>query len=101
MQPNTVTFVPNQTVRDYVMQAGGYGFRSKKSKAYVVYMNGTIAKARKLSYDVIQPGCEIVIPNKREKNGNSLQQFLSVATTSSSIATMLATVGNIIMNTKK
>lgn len=101
MQPNTVTFVPNQTVRDYVMQAGGYGFRSKKSKAYVVYMNGTIAKARKLSYDVIQPGCEIVIPNKREKNANSLQQFLSVATTSSSIATMLATVGNIIMNTKK
>lgn len=101
MQPNTVTFVPNQTVRDYVMQAGGYGFRSKKSKAYVVYMNGTITKARKLSYNVVQPGCEIVIPNKREKNGNSLQQFLSVATTSSSIATMLATVGNIIMNTKK
>lgn len=100
MQPNTVTFVPNQTVRDYVMQAGGYGFRSKKSRAYVVYMNGTITKARKLSYDVVQPGCEIVIPNKREKNGNSLQQFLSVATTSSSIATMLATVGNIIMNAK-
>lgn len=100
MQPNTVTFIPNQTVRDYVMQAGGYGFRSKKSKAYIVYMNGTITKARKLNYNVVQPGCEIVIPNKREKNGNGIQQFLSIATTSSSIATMLATVGNIIQNAR-
>lgn len=100
MQPNTVTFVPNQTVREYVMQAGGYGYRAKKSKAYIVYMNGTITKARKLSFDVVQPGCEIVIPNKREKNGDGVEKFLSIATTSSSIATMLATVGNIIMNAK-
>ena len=82
------------------MQAGGYGYRAKKSKAYIVYMNGTITKARKLSFDVVQPGCEIVIPNKREKNGDGVEKFLSIATTSSSIATMLATVGNIIMNAK-
>lgn len=100
MQSNTVTFVPKQTVKEYVMQAGGYAYRAKKNKAYIVYMNGRITKARKFDYDVVQPGCEIVIPNKREKNGDSLQQFLSVATTSSSIATMLATVGNIIMNAK-
>lgn len=100
MQPNTVTFIPNQTVREYVMQAGGYGYRAKKSKAYIVYMNGTITKAKKLSFDVVQPGCEIVIPNKREKNGDGVEKFLSIATTSSSIATMLATVGNIIMNAK-
>ena len=99
MHPNTVTYSSNNTVRDYVLLAGGYGFKSKRSKAYIIYMNGNVAKARKLSSAVVEPGCEIVIPNKRVKEGG-LEKFLSVATTSSSIATMLATVGNIIMNAK-
>ena len=97
---NTVTYDSGKTVRDYVMQAGGYGYKSKRSKAYVIYMNGTVAKARAMSTDVVQPGCEIVIPQKRMKDGG-LEKFLSVATTSSSIATMLATVGNIVMQSVK
>lgn len=95
MHPNTVTYIQDMKVRDYVIQAGGYGFKSKRSKAYVIYMNGTVAKARRLSSKVVEPGCEIVVPNKRMTEG-SLEKFLSIATTSSSIATMLATVGNII-----
>jgi protein involved in polysaccharide export with SLBB domain len=98
--PNTVTYDSSMTVRDYVMLAGGYGYKSKRSKAYVIYMNGTVAKARKMTTNVVQPGCEIVVPQKRQKE-NGLQNFLSIATTSSSIATILATVGNIIMNTTK
>ena len=58
-------------------------------------MNGTIARANQLSRKVVEPGCEIVIPQRREKEAN-LQNILSVATTSSSIATMLATLYNII-----
>lgn len=97
MHPNTVTYNSGMTVRDYVLLAGGYGYKSKKSKAYIIYMNGNVAKARKLSSSVVEPGCEIVIPDKRMTEGG-LEKFLSIATTSSSIATMLATVGNIIMN---
>lgn len=99
LYPNVVTYDPTMTVRDYVNQAGGYGYKSKKSKAYVIYMNGTVAKARKLSTNVVQPGCEIVIPQKRTNPAN-LQDILGVATTSASLASMLATVGNIIMNAK-
>ena len=99
MYPNTVVYSPDLTVGDFVTQAGGYGYKSKKSRAYVIYMNGTVARARRLSRNVIEPGCEIVIPNKRQTEG-SLEKFLSIATTSSSVATMLATVGNIIMNSK-
>lgn len=99
LYPNVVTYDPTMTVRDYVNQAGGYGYKSKKSKAYVIYMNGTVAKARKLSTNVVQPGCEIVIPQKRTNPAN-LQNILGVATTSASLASMLATVGNIIMNAK-
>lgn len=100
MYPNTVTYNPGMTVDDFVTQAGGYGYKAKKSKAYIIYMNGTVAKAKRFSTGVIEPGCEIVIPNKKQSEG-SLEKLLSIATTSSSVATMLATVGNIIMNTKK
>ena len=99
MYPNTVIYNPDMTVEDFVAQAGGYGYKAKKSKAYIIYMNGTVARARRMSQSVIQPGCEIVVPNKRPSEG-SLEKFLSIATTSSSVATMLATVGNIIMNAR-
>ena len=95
LYPNTVTYSPKMTVNDYVEMAGGYGFRSKKSKAYVVYMNGTVARARRYAKGVIEPGCEIVVPKKREKDG-SIQEVLSIATTATSLATMMATIGNLI-----
>lgn len=95
MYPNVITYNPSYTVRDYVQQAGGYGFRSKKSKSYVIYMNGTVRKARRWSKGVVEPGCEIVIPQKREKESN-LENVLAISTTAASLGTMIATIGNLI-----
>ena len=96
MYPNVVTYNPSMTVKDYVQMAGGYGYRSKKSRAYVVYLNGTVERAKKYSRNVVEPGCEIVVPQKKDKKSN-LSEILSIATTTSSIATMMATIGNLIM----
>lgn len=95
MYPNVITYNPNYTVRDYVQQAGGYGFRTKKSKSYVIYLNGTVRKARRWSKSVIEPGCEIVVPQKREKESN-LENVLAISTTAASLGTMIATIGNIL-----
>lgn len=95
MYPNTVTYLEGMTVRDYVQQAGGFGYMAKKKRAYVVYMNGKVTRARQFSRSVVEPGCEIVVPNKKVREGQ-LEKFLSIATTSSSVATMLATVANLI-----
>lgn len=95
MYPNTVTYDSKMKVRDYVQMAGGYGYRPKRSKAYIIYLNGTIERARQNSSKVVEPGCEIVVPQKREKEDN-ISKVLSIATTSSSIATMMATIANIL-----
>lgn len=95
MYPNVVTYDSNMTVRDYVQMAGGYGFRTKKSKSYVIYLNGTVQKARRWSKGVVEPGCEIVIPQKREKESN-LENILGISTTAASLGTMIATIGNIL-----
>ena len=99
LYPNTVTYRPDMTVNDFVTMAGGYGFRSNNNKAYIIYMNGNVTRARKFSKDVIEPGCEIVIPQKRQRD-SKLSEIMSIATTSSSLATMFATLGNIIMSMK-
>ena len=95
LYPNVVSYNSNMTIKDYIQMAGGYGFDAKRSRAYVVYLNGTVTKAKKLNKTVVQPGCEIIVPQRKKKE-DSLQKILSVATTSSSIATMLATMYNII-----
>lgn len=95
MYPNTVTYSPNMRVTDYVAQAGGYGYRSKKNKAYIIYLNGKIERARRFSKNVVEPGCEIVVPQKRTKDGQ-LQEILSISTTAASLGTMIATIGNLL-----
>jgi len=95
MLPNTVTYNPELGIKEYVNLAGGYGFRAKKSKAFIVYINGNVARASN-KHAVIEPGCEIIVPQK-DVNEKALQQFLSVSTTAASLATMIATIGNIIV----
>ena len=94
MYPNTVTFQHKEKLSHYIEQAGGYGERAKKSKVFVVYMNGQVKKASKFSHSLIQPGCEIIVPTKHKKNVQ-LQNILAIATTSASLATMIATIANI------
>ena len=95
MYPNVVTYQKNKHLKHYIEQAGGYGLGAKKSKAYIVYMNGQVARAKKMSSSLIQPGCEIIVPTK-EKNEFKLQNILSIATTSASLATMIASIANIL-----
>lgn len=93
MFPNTVVFVPGKKLSYYIDQAGGYGQRAKKGKAFIVYMNGSVAKAKRNT--PIEPGCQIIIPSKPEKMGTDWTKVLALATSFSSIATMAATITNI------
>ena len=95
MYPNTVSFAEGKTLKYYIEQAGGFTQNAKKRKTYVVCMNGQIKRGKLGSTTVIEPGCEIIVPVK-EKNKAALQNILSIATTSASLATMIASIANIL-----
>jgi hypothetical protein len=95
MHPNTVSYVDNKPVKYYIEQAGGFGNRTKKRRAYVVCMNGQVKRARRNSTHAVEPGCELIIPMKEQSNWN-VQQTMSVATASASLATMVASIANIL-----
>lgn len=94
MMDNTVTYNPSKGVKYYLSQAGGYSQNAKKNKKFIVYMNGQIAEVKGSGKDQIEPGCEIIVPNKRQRP-NALSSVLSYASSFASLATMFATLTNL------
>ena len=95
MYANTVAYQKGRRLNYYLDQAGGYGDEAKKSKVYVVYLNGTVARANKLNSRLIQPSCEIVVP-KKNKERLKTTEILSLGSTSASLATVIITLTNIL-----
>ena len=91
--PNTVAYMNGKSWKYYVNQAGGFGDRSKKSKTYIVYQNGTVSQVGK---GKIEPGCEIIVPRKGKKDMTNIMQWVSIGTSMASLATMFATIGNLL-----
>lgn len=87
--PNTVVFVPGKKMKYYIEQAGGYNQKAKKGDTYVVYMNGSVAKAK--GSTPIEPGCRIVVPEKENKKFD-WTPVLSIIGTLSSLTSVAATV---------
>ena len=91
MFANTVAYEKGKKPSYYIDQAGGFAADALKSKAYIIYMNGKVAK---LSHGAkVQPGSEIVIPAKLKRK-MSTAEMMSMGTSMSSIAAMIATIAN-------
>ena len=91
MFANTVAYEKGKKPSYYIDQAGGFATDALKSKAYIIYMNGKVAK---LSHGAkVQPGSEIIIPAKLKRK-MSTAEMMSMGTSMSSIAAMIATIAN-------
>ena len=91
MFANTVAYEKGKKASYYIDQAGGFASDALKSKAYIIYMNGKVAK---LSHGAkVQPGSEIVIPAKLKRK-MSTAEMMSMGSSMSSIAAMIATIAN-------
>lgn len=94
MYPNTVAWEKGAKLKHYINMAGGYGNMAKKKKAYIIYLNGTVARARRGDSQLIQPGCEIVVPSKAEKQHMKFAEILGISSTTATMAAMVATLVN-------
>ena len=95
MVPNTVSYMKGKNVDYYLNQAGGYSDNAKKSKKFIVYMNGQVTKVKGSGKKQIEPGCEIIVPGKAKKKGN-IANILGYATSFSSLGMMIASIANLI-----
>lgn len=94
LYPNTVLYKKGEKAKYYINQAGGFGSNAKKNHTYIVHMNGTVNQMGK--GDRPTPGCEIIVPTKPARDATKLTQYLAIGTSTASIATMIATIANLI-----
>ena len=92
MYPNTTVYLKDKRVKYYIAQAGGYGARAKRNKAYIVYMNGRVARVKGRAK--VEPGCEIIVPSKRDRKRMGIAEILGLTTSAASIGTMAASIAN-------
>ncbi len=95
MVPNTVSYMKGKNVDYYLNQAGGCSDNARKSKKFIVYMNGQVTKVKGSGKKQIEPGCEIIVPSKAKKKGN-IANILGYATSFSSLGMMIASIANLI-----
>ena len=95
MVPNTVSYIAGKNIDYYLNQAGGYSDNAKKSKKFIVYMNGQVTKVKGSGKKQIEPGCEIIVPSRSKKRTN-VGEILGYATSFSSLGMMIASIANLI-----
>lgn len=89
MYPNTVVYKKGAKLKHYINQSGGFAQRARKGRAFVVYMNGTIAVGKSAP---ILAGSEIIVPTKQVRKGMGLAEIMSLASSTTSMAAMVTSM---------
>lgn len=91
-----VNWKKGKSLRYYIKHAGGFGNKAKKNGVYVINMNGSVEKLSRCSRKAIQPGCEIVVPRKKMRQGMSAAEVVAIGSSTASLATMIVTLVNLL-----
>ena len=94
MLPNTLTYYSGKSYKWYINQSGGFSKRARKRNAYIVYQNGTSQLVKNGAE--VEPGCEIVIPAKEQKEPAKWSDFVALGTTMASMAALVASIVRLI-----
>ena len=94
--PFSITYEPGKSLKYYIDKTGGFDTEALKRKVYVQYANGYTASTKSFivnNYPQIQPGCQIIVPKKPERErGKGLATWLAVSSAFSSLALAVAAV---------
>lgn len=81
---SNVVYEPTFSLRYFVNMSGGFTEKAKKSKAYVVYANGSAQRTKNFlwfnDFPKVEPGAEIIIPRKPDRRRLSPGEVISLAT---------------------
>lgn len=96
--PNVIPYQKGLNLRDYIYNAGGFTKGSKPGHIYVVYANGSVKKTKRTlffrGFPELEPGAEIIVPNKGEKRRMSMAESIGISSAAASMALLLVTLIN-------
>ncbi len=98
LYPVSMGYMKNKPLKYYIKRAGGYGNRADKKGAYAIYMNGSAEKINRHSWGNkdIEPGCEIVIPTKKQRNKMTTGEIMAISSGGASLASVVVALISIL-----
>ena len=96
--PTTARYVENAGFRKYISKAGGFSEKARKSKAYVIYATGDARRTHSFLglrfYPHLEPGAEIVVPVKPQRERLSTTAWVGIATSLATLGILVQTFIN-------
>jgi protein involved in polysaccharide export with SLBB domain len=96
--PITVRYDETYNFNKYIAMSGGFADNAKKKKTYVIYANGSVDKTKNFmgikNFPEIQPGAEIVVPQKLQKDKLTTGEIIGITSALSSMALIIVTIIN-------
>ncbi len=96
--PFSIAYESGKTAKYYIERSGGFNTDAHKKKTYVRYANGTTAVTKSFlikNYPEVQPGSQIIVPQKPEKKVGDSGKWIAWASVLSSMAIAAATLINV------
>lgn len=104
LYPNSVKFNEGKSFKDFISEAGGFTANSARKRAYVLYSNGSVKRARTFMFirffPKIERGAEIIVP-KNVKNTNTAQQVFQLVSVLTGTVTSVIGIITLIKATAK
>ena len=96
--PFSITFESGKNAKFYIDRSGGFNSEAHKKKTYVKYANGTTDVTKSFifkSYPKVQPGSQVIVPQKPEKKAADSGKWIAWVSVLSSLALTSATIVNL------
>jgi protein involved in polysaccharide export with SLBB domain len=98
LHPITVRYDSKNSFRNYISSAGGFAQNARPSKSYVIYANGSVDITHSFmgikKYPKLEPGAEIVVPEKELKRNVTPGEIISISSALTSMALIMVTLIN-------
>ncbi|WP_291785299.1 SLBB domain-containing protein, partial [Cecembia sp.] len=98
LYPTSARFRENAGFKQYISRAGGFTERSRRSRSYVIYANGDVQRTKRIlfinAYPSIEPGAEIIVPRKPDREPMSIQGWVGLATSLTTLVILIDRIGN-------
>lgn len=96
--PTTTRFRKKSNLKNYISKAGGFTEDARRGKTYVVYANGDAKKTNNFLglkfYPELEPGAEIVVPEKPSRSRISPATWIGMASSLATVAILIQTIVN-------
>lgn len=96
MYPVSMSYEKGRNLAYYIQNAGGYSTNASKRKVYGIHANGSVVKLGSNSVSAIEPGMEIVVPQKSAKRKMSTTEIIGIGSGIAALASVIVALLNAI-----